>query len=85
MLVAPSPKKQTLTWPDFRICDDQAAPSASGMCAPDDRVRAHVSMVDAGEVHRTALAAIQPSGPSCEFQENGQHGHTARECVRVPP
>src|SRR3954465_9768566 len=34
MLVVPSPKKQTLTWPDLRYWADQAAPSAIGRWAP---------------------------------------------------
>src|SRR3954471_13288411 len=34
MLVVPSPKKQTLTWPDFRYWADHAAPSAIGRWAP---------------------------------------------------
>ncbi len=34
MLVVPSPKKQTATWPDLRYWADQAAPSAIGRCAP---------------------------------------------------
>ena len=34
MLVVPSPKKQTATWPDFRYCADHAAPSAIGRWAP---------------------------------------------------
>ena len=34
MLVVPSPKKQTATWPECRYWADQAAPTAIGRCAP---------------------------------------------------
>ena len=34
MFVAPSPKKQTATWSVPRTCADQAAPAATGRCAP---------------------------------------------------
>src|SRR5258708_21706009 len=34
MLVAPSPKKATATWPDPLSLADQAAPAASRRCAP---------------------------------------------------
>jgi hypothetical protein len=34
MLVVPSPKKHTVTWPDPRYCADHAAPFAMGMWAP---------------------------------------------------
>ena len=34
MLVAPSPKNATATWPVPRSRADQAAPAASGRCAP---------------------------------------------------
>src|SRR3954470_9142712 len=34
MLVVPSPKKHTETWPDSRYCADHAAPAAMGRCAP---------------------------------------------------
>src|SRR5258708_35878314 len=34
ILVAPSPKKATATWPDPLSLADHAAPAASGRCAP---------------------------------------------------
>src|SRR5215475_6262499 len=34
ILVAPSPKNATATWPVPRSLADQAAPAASGRCAP---------------------------------------------------
>ena len=34
MLVAPSPKKHTVTWPVRRILAAQASPQATGRCAP---------------------------------------------------
>jgi hypothetical protein len=34
MLVVPSPKKHTTTWPVPRTCAAHAAPAAMGMCAP---------------------------------------------------
>jgi hypothetical protein len=34
MLVVPSPKKHTATWPVPRSFAAQAAPAAIGMCAP---------------------------------------------------
>ena len=34
MLVVPSPKKHTVTWPLPRNWADQASPQATGRCAP---------------------------------------------------
>ena len=84
MLVVPSPKKQTATWPDFAVLRRPGRPERDRQVGADDRVRAHHAVLDAGQVHRAALAA-EEAGPAAEqLGEDRRHRDAAGQRVVVP-
>ena len=83
MFVAPSPKKQTATWPDRRYWADHAAPAAIGRWAPTIAYDPIMLWLDVGDVHRAALAAHQPAGATEQLRVERPHRRAAREGVVV--
>ena len=56
---------------------------ANWQMSADDRVRAHGAMLDAGQMHRSALAAQKPAFASHQLTEYAGHRGAARQRVIV--
>ncbi len=83
MFVVPSPKKQTATWPGLAVLRGPGRAEGDRQVGADDRVRAHRAVLDAGQVHRAALAAEQARRPPEQLGEDRRHRHAPGQRVVV--
>ena len=58
-------------------------PRRDRQVSADDRVRAHHTVLDAGQVHRAALSAQQSALTPHELAQDGRERHTANRSVMV--
>ena len=70
---APSPKKQTATWPLLRSLADSAAPVAIGDPGADDAVGAQDAQLRPGDVHGAALALAVAGGLAVQLGHHAAH------------
>ena len=85
MLVVPSPKKHTVTWPLPRILRGPGQPAGDRQVRADDRVGTVVAVRHAGDVHRAALAAADPALPAEQLGQHRVGWRAAGQRVRVTP